>query len=78
MPVYDELPDISTVKNMCKKRGMYELILSAFNLLWVAMTSEVADSSLYRLAALLLEKHCPRYQILNLSTSIQNSVQSSP
>ena len=41
------------------------------NLLWVAMTSEVADSSLYRLAALLLEKHCLRYQILNLSISIQ-------
>ena len=77
MPVYDEWPDISTVKSMSNKCGMYELILSAFRSLWEAMTSEVADSLLYLLTALLLEKHCLRYQILNLSISIQNSVQSS-
>ena len=45
------------------------------DLLWEAMTSEVADSLLYLLTALLLEKDCLRYQILNLSISIQNSVQ---
>ena len=30
VPVYDEWPDISTVKNMSNKCGIYELILSAF------------------------------------------------
>ena len=30
VPVYDEWPDISTVKNMSNKCGMYELTLSAF------------------------------------------------
>lgn len=30
VPAYDEWPDISTVKNMSNKCGMYELILSAF------------------------------------------------
>ena len=42
------------------------------DLLWEAMTSEVFDSLLYLLTALLLEKDCLRYQILNLSISIQN------
>ena len=30
VPVYDEWPDISTVKSMSNKCGMYERILSAF------------------------------------------------
>ena len=49
-------PDISTVKNMSNKCGMYEPILSALDLLLlVAMTSEVAYSLLHHLTALLLE-----------------------